>query len=262
MRSLANPFDDQAAIAQSHYSQYRDGRLVDPENGEPRPALSRFVHDAVRSLVLNDHFPCVAGKSAIRHGAYRFGLYGSLGDPESAAGLARDLFTFTRELSTIDSPFTTYIASFAGPVVADELTFERLLWQTLQQLHDLDAPFHSWDETVSADASEGDFSFSLCGVAFFVVGLHAASSRVTRRLAWPTLVLNPHQQFEALKASGRFSRFQQVIRDGDLALQGAINPMLADHGQASEAMQYSGRHVEPGWKCPFHARRGAGAGGE
>ena len=32
---------------------------------------------------------------------------------------------------------------------------------------------------------------------------------------------------------------------------GSLNPMLAQHGEASEARQYSGRQVDDGWKCPF-----------
>lgn len=43
-----------------------------------RPALTRFVHDGLRSLVLNEQFPCLGGKSAVHQGAYRFGLYEEL----------------------------------------------------------------------------------------------------------------------------------------------------------------------------------------
>ena len=41
------------------------------------------------------------------------------------------------------------------------------------------------------------------------------------------------------------------IRERDLHLQGTVNPMVADHGQDSEARQYSGRQVGPGWAAPF-----------
>ena len=95
--------------------------------------------------------------------------------------------------------------------------------------------------------------FSFAGTAFFVVGLHAASSRTTRRFAWPTLVFNPHQQFDQLREVGLYSRFQRVIRDAELDLQGEINPMLSDFGERSEAPQYSGRQVGPEWRRPFHA---------
>jgi len=253
MSGPVNPFAGAVAVENSNYTAYDGGRLIQPFTGERPTPLTSFVHDALRALVLNDQFTCVGGKSAVRQGAYRFGLYAELGTAAAAAGLARHLFTFNRELESIGSPFATYLASFAGPNPADERDFERLLWTTLQQLHDVDAPHHRWDPSVSADPDDPDFSFSVGGVAYFVVGLHAASSRATRRFAWPTLVLNPHRQFDELKTSGRFTRFREVIRRAEEALQGDINPMLADHGEKSEASQYSGRRVEAQWKCPFHA---------
>ena len=187
------------------------------------------------------------------------GLYRALGTGPSIAGLARDLFTFVQDAPWIDGEFTTFIASFEGPVVTDESSFETLLWDTLQQLHDLDAPHHDWDRAVSADSADPRFSFSFAETAFFVIGLHAASSRITRRLAWPTLVFNPHRQFEALRADGRYERFQQVIREAERTLQGNVNPMLTDFGRRSEAAQYSGRQVGEQWRCPFHSRA-AGSG--
>jgi uncharacterized protein len=239
MRDRSNPFADVVALENSSYAAVDDrGRLVDPATGERRAALAAFVHDELRALVLNEHFTCVGGKAALRHGTYRFGLYGQLGSVAAAKGLARDLFTFVSETADLEDTFTTYLASFAGPNPPDEPAFERLLWQTLQQLHDLDAPH---------------FSFSFAGTAFFVVGLHAASSRVARRFAWPTLVFNPHRQFERLKDTGRFPRFQETIRRAEQQLQGDTNPMLADYGTRSEATQYSGRRVGAAWRCPFHA---------
>jgi len=47
---------------------------------------------------------------------------------------------------------------------------------------------------------------------------------------------------------------QKVIRDKERALQGDINPALHEHGQDSEARQYSGRLVEASWTPPFHPR--------
>ena len=242
-----------AAAANASYSAYDGSRLVDPFSGERANALANFVHDGLRSLVLSDHFTCVGGKSAIRHNAYRFGLYSELGAAESVAGLARDLSMFIGELPSFGDSLTTYLASFGDPASADEATFEARLWATLQGLHDLDAPHHAWAPGVSDDPADPHFSFSFGGVAFFVIGLHAASSRVTRRFAWPTLVFNPHRQFEQLRQTGEFERFQQIIRRGEEALQGNVNPMLANHGERSEAAQYSGRLVSSSWRCPFHA---------
>ena len=249
-RSVGNPFDSDAARRHSNYCVPDGAALVRPGAPAPSP-LTSLVHEGVRALMLSRHYSCVGARSALRQNGYRFGLYPALGSSDAAASLAFDLWTFVHDAPSLDSPFATFLASFEGPVFADEAAFERLLWRTLQQLHDLDAVYHAWDGHVSADAASHDFSFSFAGTAFFIVGLHAAASRATRRFAWPTLVFNGHEQFDELRAAGRYSRFQEVVRSGERALQGDINPMLADFGDRSEAAQYSGRHVEPGWQCPF-----------
>jgi FPC/CPF motif-containing protein YcgG len=252
VRGAMNPFTDPVALTNSSYSTF-DGRRLVRGDGSAAPPLMQLVHDGVRALVLNDQFSCVGGKSALRHGTYRFGMYSGLGTDEAAAGLARDLCTYVGELPSFGSAFSSYIASFDGPHPADEIAFEADLWQMLQMLHDLDAGRHRWDPGVSDDPADPQFSFSFGGVAFFVLGLHAGSSRAARRFAWPTLVFNPHRQFEQLREAGTYSRFQQVIRAGERRLQGDINPMMADFGSRSEAAQYSGRRTDAGWTCPFHA---------
>ena len=60
------------------------------------------------------------------------------------------------------------------------------------------------------------------------------------------LVFNLHSQFEELKASGRYDHMRDLIRGRDVELQGSVNPMVADHGEQSEARQYSGRAVADG----------------
>jgi len=253
--NAANPFSDAVSIANSNYSRFDGRHLVNVDTGAPASELTGLVHDEIRALVLNDHFICVGGKSSLREGAYRFGLYSELGNAASAAGLARDLYGFVGEAASFGDAFSTYIASFTGPHPANELAFERDLWKTLQVLHDLDAPHHRWDPTVSDDPGDPRFSFSFAGTAFFVIGLHAASSRAARRFAWPTLIFNSHRQFETLRQSGEYTRFQRVIRAGEEQLQGAANPMLADFGTRSEAAQYSGRRVEDTWRCPFRVTK-------
>jgi FPC/CPF motif-containing protein YcgG len=250
---FVNPFDHPVALAHSNYSVFERGQLKQHGTGARPPSLTRFVHDGLRGLVLNDQFTCDGAKAAFRRGTYAFGFYESLIAPGPIAGLARDLYAFVTGLATAEPLFTSFVASFEGPHPADEEHFERLLWQALQQLNEWDRQFHDWDPRVSADPASANFSFSFAGAALFVVGLHAASSRVARRFAWPTLVFNPHGQFDTLRASGRYRRFQHVIRRAEVALQGTTNPMLSDHGAESQARQYSGRHVDAGWRCPFHA---------
>jgi FPC/CPF motif-containing protein YcgG len=133
----------------------------------------------------------------------------------------------------------------------DEIEFETLVWLQLNALHQQDAAQFDWDPNVSSDPADPHFSFSFGGQALYVIGMHANSSREARRFPWPALVFNPHEQFERLRADGKWKRMQESIRRRDLALQGTLNPMLSDFGQQSEARQYSGRAVEDTWRPPF-----------
>lgn len=256
--SLHNPFATDLGRDHSSYAAYRDNALVHPlaSNMTPAPVVD-YVHDSFRALVLNPRFSCVGAKSAVQRGSYRFGHYPALGSAEATAGLAYDLHAFVQEQPSFDSEFSSMIATFSGAPVTSEQEFEQLLWKQLQQLHDLDAPHHRWDPAVSDDPADPAFSFSFAETGFFVVGLHAASSRFARRFAWPTLVFNLHAQFETLRASGRYERMQQVIRQRETVLQGSINPNLADFGVQSEARQYSGKAAGDLWRCPFMKRNSA-----
>jgi FPC/CPF motif-containing protein YcgG len=250
-----DPFDSDAARTHSAYHGWHEGQLLRLLETVPPSPFARIAHDAFRSFVLDDVFSCLGAKSAIRRGTYRFGAYSRLEDPAVTEGLARDLFAFATERRGFESAFTTFVAVFRGREAYGEERFERALWAQLQRLHELDRRFHPWDPRVSDDPRDPRFSFSFAGKAFFVVGLGPQSSRQARRFAWPALVFNAHEQFEQLRADGRFQGLQSRIRERERRLEGTLNPNLADYGLDSEARQYSGRPVEETWTCPFRARR-------
>jgi uncharacterized protein len=238
------------------FNAYREGKLVAPLDPSETPEpVAEFVHDSFRALILNPRFTCVAAKSAFNKDNYRFSTYQhDLASSEATTLLARDLYLFVNDQERLkEGGFSTFVAAFTGPAGLSETNFETLLWQQLQALHDHDADISDWDSTVSPDPASPHFEWSFGGRAFFVVGLHPASSRFTRRFPFPTLVFNAHFQFEQLRTAGKYERMQQVMRSRDTSLQGNINPNLADFGDASDARQYSGRAVEEGWQCPFHS---------
>ena len=230
----------------------RQGWLT-PGSGQPSAALAELVHDQFRALVLSPGFSCLGAKAAVRGGDFRLGVYDELGSARATVALARDLAHFALGRDERADELATFVASFTGPVAIGEAEFERRLWAQLQALHEAD-PSRAWDPSVSADPDDPHFSFSFAGRGFFVVGLHAASARWARRFAWPTLVFNPHAQFERLREEGRFDRFQGLIQARERTLQGSLNANLSDFGERSEARQYSGRPVEDDWRCPFRAR--------
>lgn len=196
-------------------------------------------------------FSCLAGKGVVHQQGHVVRSYAPLGTREATIALAADLSAFTAPSS---SPATlrAFVAVFPDRAPRSELAFERRLWAQLQRLHEHDSPSACWDPNVSDDAADPMFAFSFAGCAYFVVGLHAYGSRISRRFRWPALVFNPHSQFGRLRGEGRYARMQQAIRERELEVQGSLNPNLADFGERSEARQYSGREVETDWKCPFH----------
>lgn len=213
---------------------------------------ARRAEAEFRAFVSDPRFPCLAAKGVLRSAALRLGVYGVLGSARSAARLGRDLAAFIAALPRENAQLRSFVAIFPRAPASDEVEFERRLWKQMQHLHDREVPAARWDAAVSADPDDPDFSFSYAGKALFVVGMHPASSRLARRFRWPALVFNPHDQFERLRADGRFAPLQAAVRDREIALQGTLNPNLADFGEHSEARQYSGRAVDADWRCPFH----------
>ncbi|MEQ8345461.1 MAG: guanitoxin biosynthesis heme-dependent pre-guanitoxin N-hydroxylase GntA [Sneathiellaceae bacterium] len=206
-----------------------------------------------RDFIGRRRFPCVGAKSALAKDQMHFFVGRCLTDASDDARLLSAIYRFIAAYRRDRAPFTTFVAIFQLPRDLSEIAFERAMWRRLQALHRLDARRYRWDPRVSPDAGSPQFSFSLMAEACFIVGLHGAASRRARRFAWPTLVLNLHDQFEQLRDDGRFEPLKATIRERDTELDGAPNPMAASHGEVSEARQYSGRQVGSDWRCPFHA---------
>jgi FPC/CPF motif-containing protein YcgG len=211
------------------------------------------AHRVFTEVVLNAGYPCVGARAAVNGGTYRLSVYDELGARGATESLACDLLRFAESLGETSSEYETLIAVFRGPAELDEAEFEQRLWAQLCHLNEIDAARFEWDPNVSSNPADSHFSFSFAGRAFYVIGMHASSSRDARKFPWPTLVFNPHEQFERLRSDGKWKRMQETIRARDVELQGNVNPMLNDFGDQSEARQYSGRAVEANWQPPFSA---------
>ena len=233
---------------------------------DPSTAAALSLHEgetpASRLLdrIADAAFPCVGAKAALARDAIRTLQLGTLGCPRGDARLLdaiEDFAGYVEARPADDSTVHSFAAVFAGPARTDEAGFEALLWAQLQRLHELDrGRGHAWAAGVSTDPDSARFSLSLAGHPFFVIGLHPGASRLARRFESPVLVFNSHVQFDALRADGRYAKMQAATRARDTALQGSINPNLADFGTAPETRQYSGRAVEADWRCPLHIRTG------
>jgi FPC/CPF motif-containing protein YcgG len=222
-----------------------------PEN----PLVERF-HDFVR----DPSFPCVGAKAALSRDNMRVIVARDIASAWDDLRILPELTRLAADYRETPDLFQTLVVIFEQPDALGEAEFEGFLWDRVQSLADKDALWfgQSRDARVSDDPDDPHFSLSFGGEAFFVVGLHPGASRPARRFERPALVFNLHDQFEQLRAANRYEKLRASILDRDLDLAGSANPMLARHGDDSEARQYSGRAVGTDWQCPY-AGRGAGA---
>ena len=201
-------------------------------------------------------FPCVGAKSALSRGTLKTIVCRSIDSAWDDVRIHRELLDWAFSYKRDPGLFRSIAFVFARSPRLGEKDFEAAMWERLQSLTDKDAWLEQpYDDRVSSDPNDPHFSLSFGGEAFFVVGMHPSASRPARRTPWPVLVFNLHDQFETLRAKGRYEKIRDSILTRDEALAGSVNPMLARHGDQSEAMQYSGRQVGPDWKCPLIDRR-------
>jgi uncharacterized protein len=217
---------------------------------------AEHIISAYHSFIANRDFACIAAKASLYKNKIRSLVVPHMACPAHDEEILRFLYQFVDDYRRSRDLFYSATIIFEGPCNINENTFDEMFWQRLQSLANLDAKHYDYDNRVSSDPASAHFSFSLKGEAFFIIGLHGASSRRTRRFPYPAMVFNPHEQFEILRERNRYEPMKKVVRHRDIRYSGSINPMLDDFGFSSEVYQYSGRQYNDDWKCPFHSPHG------
>ncbi len=218
--------------------------ILDPEEKK----ISGLRKEFEKFIINRDH-PCIMAKTVFSMDEVIIKSYSNFGSEATAGRILNDLKEYISSYDFESNNFKTFLAVFPDSPKYSEISFENFLWRQLENMHMQDD--ESWDANVSSDPESEDFSFSLGGRAFYIVGMHPNSSRKARQSPFPAVAFNLHWQFEKLREMGSYEKVRDKIRDRDKALQGSINPMLRDFGTESEAKQYSGRKVGEEWKCPF-----------
>ncbi len=225
--------------------------MLEIPNDNDHPLAERFL-----AFIGGADFPCVGAKAAANRDGIAFVVARDFRSAWDDLRILPGLLDLAKRYRADPVPFQSLVVLFEHGAPPDEEIFERQLWTRLQSLTDKD----EWlgqppDPRVAHDPDDPHFAMSFGGEAFFVVGLHPKSSRPARRFETPAMVFNLHDQFEQLRAAGRYDKLRGAILDRDLALAGTLNPMLSQHGSKSAARQYSGRAVSDSWQCPFSGRR-------
>ena len=220
------------------------------ENFQKKVSENKKRKIELKEFIVDQNHPCVMAQTVFSMDKVDFHVYENFGSRQTAEALLSDLKAYISKYDFESRDFFTFIATFEGRTNFTEAQFETLLWNQLQFLHEADD--QPWDPTVSSDPANPNFSFSIGGKAFYLVGLHPNSSRKARQSPLPTIAFNLHWQFEKLRDMGAYANVKGKIRVRDHELQGSNNPMLEDFGEKSEARQYSGRNAGEAWECPFH----------
>lgn len=205
-----------------------------------------------KDFIIKQKHPCVMANTVFKMDDYHLKVYDTILSNEIINPILSDIETYINNYDFESNSFETLIICFKDNDFKTETEFEKALWNFLQKLHNNDD--EAWDPNVSQDPNDPNFSFSLKGKAFYIVGMHPKSSRLARQAPYCTIVFNLHWQFEKLREMGAYQAVKKRIRLRDKKLQGSINPVLKDFGKDSETKQYSGRNIENNWKCPFHKK--------
>ena len=214
------------------------------------------VHNLLKSFLANGNHPCLGAKSVMNTSTYDFEIFDQLGDEKSSNVMVKSLYAFLKKIPKNSYPkLYSFFAVFEINNCSTEVEFENKLWKHLAYAHKYDKNFYKWDSRVSSNPKDTNFSFSIGGKAFYIVGMHPKSSRKARRFPMIMLVFNLHEQFELLRAKGKYNKLKESIRNRDKKLNGSINPLMNDFGSDSEVKQYSGRNVDNNWECPFSTKK-------
>lgn len=215
----------------------------------------------LKQLISQASFPCVMAQTLLRQDRISATEIKGSSPLEIAKGIVKWLTGQAARLGAQEESkssgdgFRSYAVTL--PDLSDDLKtsfrdFESFFWEILSSVVKTDSA--PWDRTVSNNPTSPKFSFSIGGVAYFIIMLHPESPRSARRCEVPVLIFNRHDQFEKLRARGVFDKIKSMIRKKDRSLQGAHNPMLDDYGTSSEIWQYSGAVYDRGLtpaQCPF-----------
>ena len=214
------------------------------------PQKISAIDQEFKEFIITQNHPCIMANTVFQMDKYHLKLYDDIESHDIIDPILADIENYLKHYDFESNQFESLIMCFTDNDFKTEFAYEKALWNLLQKLHDTDEA--QWDSNVSDDPEDINFSFSIKGKAFYIIGMHPKSSRLARQSPYCTIVFNLHWQFEKLREMGTYQKVRNRIRIRDKELQGFINPSLSDFGEKSETKQYSGRNVENNWKCPFH----------
>lgn len=209
------------------------------------------IIDNFHEFIGQDSYPCVAARAAMMRRQIPCLVVDHMGCPSQDRRILSFLYKFISAFRNAHTSFHSAAVIWRNPRPLSEPQFDELMWRRLQALSELDAARFPYDRRVASDPKDPNFSYSLAEEAFFVIGLHPASSRRSRQFEHPALIFNPHIQFDEMRKRNQYEKLKKIVRSRDILYSGSVNPTLSDFGEAPEVYQYSGRQYDNTWTCPL-----------
>jgi len=156
------------------------------------------VEDAFKKfnmLILDNIFPCVGAKTAVRTDGFVFRFYTTLNTTQSVEDSCKDLQHFTDkqqpDMWKQGNKFTTFVCVFKGPYLPRD---PQLVIEHVKAMHLLLTNEHM---SIAKKTQSNQFLFN--GIGFFVPGLHDNNAHILKQFRWPVLVFNTLLQFSHLQ---------------------------------------------------------------
>src|SRR5690606_12675574 len=166
------------------------------------------ITKAIKEFVIENDHPCLMAQSVVADNTIETIVLESNSFKE-----VKKLYTFIEknalEKDADSNVFTSLIAVFPEMEITEMEEFEVFLWDVLYKLNAMDS--YDWDPSVSEKLHDNNYSFSIAGTAFYIVGMFPQSSRKARRMPYVSLVFNLHSQFEKLREMGAFDQVKKRI---------------------------------------------------
>lgn len=151
----------------------------------------------LQRFVLDYKHPCIVAQILAKQKNIEFDIFSKMESSLTAQKLLNNIGEFIENNDFEDGNFKSYVAVFPDEDFKSEESFENALWQLLSFVNLYDK--EPWDPSVSKNREDCNFSFSINGNAFYIVGLHAQSPITARQTRYPILVFNLHRQLKKLR---------------------------------------------------------------
>ena len=105
------------------------------------------------SYIESKDFACIAAKAALAKEQIVCFAADNMACPKDDGDILDFLYTFIDDYRNSNELYHSAVVIFKGPILINDVQFDKLMWQRLQALSDLDSANYNYDHRVAYDPS-------------------------------------------------------------------------------------------------------------